>query len=86
MEQPQISKDDITDVIEMTEKLEKFIYKVFEGNDLNLCFSALSGAFINSLLSQMISTDEAILYRNIFFKIMDRAIADFNEVFENDED
>ena len=63
MELPPIPQDDLIDVLEMTEKMEDFIYDILEENDLNLAMSALMGATINCVLAQCVSIEEVIFHR-----------------------
>ncbi len=44
MEHPQIPQDDLTDVKEMTGKIEDYICDVLENNDKTLAMSALMSA------------------------------------------
>jgi hypothetical protein len=74
MEHPSISEDDLIDVMEMTDKLEKYISKIFKDNQCSLALSALMSATINSMLAQCKTLDEVVLYRNIFVQMLDASI------------
>lgn len=74
MDFPTISPDDITDVMEMTERLENYIEEVFENNERNLAMSALMSAFINSAFRQCKTPDEILFFRNCFIRILDNSI------------
>ena len=74
MEKPDVSQDDILDVMEMTEKLESYISQVLKGSELSLSISALMSATINCILIQCKNVEEANTYRDIFTKIFDYAI------------
>lgn len=74
MEAPPISADDLMDVIEMTDILEKHIAETLQGNQGSLALSALMNASINSMLGQCKTLDEVILYRNVFVHALDSSI------------
>lgn len=74
MEQMPISRDDVMDVMEMTEKLETFITETLQGNQKTLALSALMSATINCALTQCDTLDDVMLYRNVFVKALDDAI------------
>ena len=76
MEIPPITADDLTDVAEMTEKLENAIFEILDGNAHNLALSALIGAVINSTMAQCSTLNEVVTYRNIFMLMFDNAIKD----------
>lgn len=74
MDRPDVSNDDLLDVTEMTQKLEKYISKVLKNNEVTLAMSALMSATINCTLAQCRTLDEVIFYRNIFTQIFDNSI------------
>jgi hypothetical protein len=74
MEKKVVSQDDVTDVLEMTQRLEDCIGKVLHENEITLSISALISATINSMLAQCQTLDEVVLYRNIFVEIFDSTI------------
>lgn len=74
MELPDIPKDDLMDVMEMTNKIESFIANVLKENELDLAMSAMMCAAINSMLSQCQTLDEVMFYRNLFVQIIDISI------------
>ena len=74
MELPDIPKDDLIDVMEMTNKIELFIANVLNENELELAMSALMCSAINSVLSQCQTLDEVMFYRNLFVQIIDISI------------
>jgi hypothetical protein len=74
MHVPQIPQDDLIDVMEMTNKIEEYISLVLKENDQLLAISALIGASINSLIENCKTYEELILYRTIFFQILDNCI------------
>ena len=71
---PQISQDDLMDVMEMTHKMEKYILRVLGNQDPNLGMSALISASVNCLWAQCNSFEEVIFYRNMLMEILDRSI------------
>jgi hypothetical protein len=74
MELPHIPRDDLMDVMEMTNTIELCIFDVLKENDRNLGMSALMGASINCILEQCETLDEVIFYRNLFMQILDSSI------------
>ena len=74
MEQLPFSADDLMDVMEMTDTLEKHISETLQGNQGSLAISALMAATVNSLLAQCKSLDQVMMYRNLFMQILDTAI------------
>ena len=74
MDAPPISADDLMDVIEMTDTLEKHIGETLKDNQGSLALSALMNATINSMMSQCKTLDEVVLYRNVFVHALDTAI------------
>lgn len=74
MELPHIPRDDLMDVMEMTNKIESYISGVLKDNDRNLAMSALMRASINSMLSQCKTLNEVMFYRNLFMQILDSSI------------
>lgn len=74
MEMQPISQDDLTDVMEMTHKLETYTYNVLQGNQRTLAMSALMSAFTNCMLSQCETLHEVVTYRNLFIGILDDSI------------
>lgn len=74
MELPPISPDDLTDMVEMTEKLKNYIEEVLDENERNLAMSALMSAFINSVFGQCETLDEILSFRNCFMQILDSSI------------
>lgn len=74
MELPHIPRDDLMDVMEMTNKIESYISGVLKDNDRNLAMSALMSASINSMLSQCKTLNEVMFCRNLFMQILDSSI------------
>lgn len=74
MELPHIPRDDLMDVMEMTNKIESYISGVLKENDRNLAMSALMSASINNMLSQCKTLNEVMFYRNLFMQILDSSI------------
>lgn len=75
MKVPQIPQDDIMDVMEMMNKIEKLLNRILKDNETNLAMSALISSTINCLLSQCKTIDEVVFYRNLFMKILDNSIS-----------
>ena len=73
-ELPDIPKDDLMDIIEMTDKIEVFINTLLEENQVHLVMSALIGASINCMLAQFETFEEILLCRNTFMLILDDCI------------
>ena len=74
-ERPQIAQDDLLDVAEMSDKIERYIKRVLRDQEKNITISALITASINYLLSQCKSIDEVKFYRNLFVQFLDRSIS-----------
>ena len=73
-DQPHIYADDLMDVMEMTHKIEKYITRVINDQDISLAMSSLMSASINCIFAQCKTFDEVVFYRNLFMEIMDRSI------------
>lgn len=69
-----VSRDDLLDVMEMTQKLEANIFRILKGNEKNLGMSALMSATVNAMLAQCSTIQEIHMYRNIFMQIFDSTI------------
>lgn len=74
MDFSSISQDDLTDVTELAEKLENYIFEMLEGNERNISISVLMSASINCMLSQCDTLHEVVLYRDLFVQILDASI------------
>jgi hypothetical protein len=74
MELPDIPQDDLIDVMEMTNKIEEYVYHVLKDNETSLALSALMSACINCTLDQCSTLDEVLFYRNLFVQILDSSI------------
>ena len=74
MQPPEVSKDDLLDVMEMTEKLENYIFKKLKGNERSLGISAIMSASINSMIALSSTMDEVITLRDTFIQVFDTAI------------
>lgn len=70
----QIPPDDLLDVMEMTNKIEKYICRTLKGNQLDLAISALMSASVNSILSQCTDIEELKFYKCIFIKVFETSI------------
>lgn len=82
MQNHSIPQDDLTDVIEMTDKIEHYVNNVLQECDVNLAMSALIGAFINCTLDQCEDSQQIIKYRNAFVLIFDESIKRYRKDFE----
>jgi hypothetical protein len=71
---PQVPQDDLMDVMEMTQKIEKYISRTLKDQDQLLAISALISASVNSLWLQCKSFDEILYYRNMLMEVLDRSI------------
>jgi hypothetical protein len=74
MKKPSIPRDDLLDVIEMTQKMEYAISNILKDNELSLSMSALYSATINCIIAQCQTMEEVIFYRNLFMEIFDSSI------------
>jgi hypothetical protein len=73
-EKPEISQDDLLDVMEMTQTLEFLISDTLRGNQQSLAISALISASLNSLFSQARTMDDVKYYRDLFVDVMDEQV------------
>lgn len=73
-EKAQIPQDDLMDVMEMTQRIEKYITKVLNDQDPNLAISALMSASINCLFAKCTTVHEVVFFRNLFVEILDRSV------------
>lgn len=69
-----IPEDDIIDIMEMSEKIERAIYNILDDLDIEVAMSTLMGAMINCMIAQCESIDELIFYRNSLVNILDDII------------
>lgn len=74
-EDRQIPMDDIMDVHELSQKLELGIKEAFVDVERELALSALMSAFINSILDQCKTMEDALFYRSLFIRALDNTIA-----------
>jgi hypothetical protein len=74
MEIPPISRDDLLDVLEMTQKLEAFIQRTLSDHQMSLAMSALMSSTINFIIAQCDTLEEVIIQRNVFIQIFDMSI------------
>jgi len=77
MEPHSVSQDDIQDVMELTDKLELAIGEILNGNQTTLAISAIISASINCCFSQCSTMEEIIVYRNMFVRVIDETIKNF---------
>lgn len=70
----EIPQDDLMYVMEMTQKLENYIGRMFRDNECNIAMSALMSATINTVLSQSKTLQEVMFYRKLFVDIFDGSI------------
>ena len=71
---PSVPQDDLLDVMEMTQKMEKYMAQVLKDNEESLGMSALMSATINCVLGHCTTLDEVVFYRNIFISVFDTSI------------
>lgn len=74
MEPHQISRDDLEDVMQMGNELERFILEMMEDTEINLAVSALMGATVNTILNQCKTLEDAMFFRHLFVEIFDLGI------------
>lgn len=70
----KIPEDDLMDVIEMTQKLEKAMNDILDDNQRTLAMSALMSATINRIISECDTIQQVFFYRNLYFNIFDASI------------
>jgi hypothetical protein len=76
MQIPKGSRDDLLDVMELTDKLQQQIANVLNDNLIYLSMPALIAATINCMLSQCDSIEQAHSYRDLFVSLFGEAIKD----------
>lgn len=74
MEKIDISQDDLTDIKELTLKLEKNIGKIYKENDRSIAQSVLIGGVINSLIRNSKDIEDISEFYNIFSQVLAMAI------------
>ncbi len=74
IKQPQIPQDDLMDVMEMTQRLERYILRALKDQDHMLAMSALISASVNCLWAKCNSFDQVVFFRNMLMEILDRSI------------
>jgi len=68
------TRDDLEDVYQLTNELEKAIYEILKDNSYELGISALLSATINSLINQCSNAAELIEYKRIINDCFNNAI------------
>ncbi len=74
MKIPHVPQDDLTDVIEMTNKIETYNSNLMKDNDDHIAMSALIGGSINSMTSRCKSPEEVVFYGNVFIQLLVKTI------------
>lgn len=74
MEKPNISQDDLTDIVELSNKIEDFIDQLMEDNDQNVGMSALFSAFFNCSFRNCSNLMEMMVLRSIIIQTIDSMI------------
>ena len=74
MENLPISADDITDVVEMVDKIEDLLCDLLEDNASELVISALLNVTINATIFGCNSVNEAKQYRAAIIHGLDRSL------------
>lgn len=78
MEFHSIPNDDIMDAVEITTALEDSMYQILQDVDVDIALSSLMSAAINCIIAQCDDLEEALFYRNLFIKFLDRSIGVVN--------
>jgi len=74
VERPEIPRDDLLDVLEMTQRLEKEIGQILDDNEITIAMSALMSATVNCSIAQCDTLKEVIFFRNMFVEVFDLGI------------
>jgi hypothetical protein len=69
-----VTRDDLQDVMEMTQKLEEYISRVLGENETQLAMAALMNASVNSIIAQCRSFEEVSLYRSLLINYFNLAV------------
>jgi hypothetical protein len=70
----QVPKDDLLDVLELTNALQHKTYLVLKDSPIYLAMPALMSATIKSMLHQCESAEEARYYADIFISLFVQAL------------
>lgn len=74
MKRLDLANDDISDVIELTSKLEESMDEILGGNVNHLALSALINATTRCIVNQCSDVDEIAICQRVFSAVLDRAI------------
>lgn len=74
MKKIEIPKDDIDDILELSQKLESTMHDILEDNALHIALSASFRAFSNLMLSQSENLFEFMQFRNAMITYFDITI------------
>lgn len=69
-----ISPDDLLDILDLRDALEKQISLVLHDQQMNLAMSALIATSIKCVLSQCETLREASFYRRVFIEMLNNSI------------
>ncbi len=74
MKIPQLPQDDLTDVMEMTLKMEAYNSNLMKDNDDHIAMSALIGGSINSMVTRCKNPEQVMFYGNVFIQLLIKTI------------
>ena len=74
MKIPHVPQDDLTDVLEMTHKIEAYNLNLMKDNDDHIAMSALIGGSINSMIARCKNPEQVMFYGNVFIQLLIKTI------------
>lgn len=72
-----ISRDDLQDVVELSESLSLSAYELLQDHDFHIAMSALINSSIHSILNQCDNLEEALKYRTTLVEMFDKNLKTF---------
>lgn len=72
----ELSKDDLYDVVELTEKIEESLNLILQDQDLSIGMSALLTGFCRGIFNQCSSLEQVMFYRSLLNRYLDSCICE----------
>ena len=67
-------KDDVTDIIENSKKIEELLKNIFEENDFQISLSSFLSAIVNVIFYCSLTIDEVKSFKKLICKVIDDCI------------
>lgn len=74
-----MSRDDLEDVLELSETLSCTIYEIVKEYDFHIAMSALLNSTVHCILDQCEDATQALTYRKILLTTFDRNLRTFKK-------